>query len=74
MLFGEGGSRADRQASLRKRASLLDWVREDMQALQRELGPADRTRVTEYLESVREVPYLQAEGIDGRLLHIRPPA
>jgi hypothetical protein len=49
MLFGEGGSRAERQAALRKRASLLDWVREDMQALQRELGPADRTRVSEYL-------------------------
>ena len=47
MLFGEGGSRAERQAALRKRASLLDWVREDMQALQRELGPADRTRVSE---------------------------
>ncbi|MEM1295689.1 MAG: DUF1552 domain-containing protein, partial [Verrucomicrobiota bacterium] len=32
MLFGEGGNRAERQAALQKRASLLDWVREDMQA------------------------------------------
>lgn len=55
MLFGEGGSRKERQAALQKRASLLDWVRDDMQALQKELGPADRTRVSEYLESVREV-------------------
>ena len=55
MLFGEGGTKAERQRTLRKRASLLDWVREDMQALQRELGPADRNRVSEYLESIREV-------------------
>lgn len=55
MLFGEGGSRAERRAALRNRASLLDSVREEMQSLQRELGPADRTRVAEYLDSVREV-------------------
>ena len=55
MLFGEGGSRAERQAALQKRASLLDSVRQEMQSLQRELGPADRSRVAEYLESVREV-------------------
>ncbi|MEE2934727.1 MAG: DUF1552 domain-containing protein [Planctomycetota bacterium] len=55
MLFGEGGTRAQRQKALKKRASLLDWVREDMKALQRELGPADRNRITEYLDSVREV-------------------
>ncbi|MEM7014895.1 MAG: DUF1552 domain-containing protein [Verrucomicrobiota bacterium] len=55
MLFGEGGNRAERQAALKRRASLLDSVREEMQSLQRELGPADRTRVAEYLDSVREV-------------------
>ncbi|MBM82500.1 MAG: hypothetical protein CMJ78_18205 [Planctomycetaceae bacterium] len=55
MLFGEGGTRAQRQKALKKRASLLDSLREDMKALQLELGPADRNRVTEYLDSVREV-------------------
>ena len=55
MLFGEGGTRAQRQKVLKKRASLLDWVRDDMKALQRELGPADRNRIAEYLDSVREV-------------------
>ena len=54
-LFGEGGSAADRRAALRRRASLLDWVREDITRLQRELGPEDRTRVDTYLETVREV-------------------
>ena len=45
-LFGEGGSAADRQAALRKRASLLDWFNEDIARLQRKLGPADRARVS----------------------------
>jgi len=54
-LFGEGGSAADRQAALRRRASLLDSVRDDMTRLQRTLGAEDRTRVGQYLDSVREV-------------------
>ncbi len=54
-LFGEGGSAADRRIALRKRASLLDWVREDITRLQHELGPEDRTRVGQYLDTVREV-------------------
>jgi hypothetical protein len=54
-LFGEGGSAADRRAALKRRASLLDWVREDITRLQKELGPEDRTRVSQYLETVREV-------------------
>ena len=53
-LFGEGGNRADRRAALGKKASLLDWVREDLSRLQRKLGPGDRTRVSRYLDSVRE--------------------
>lgn len=54
-LFGEGGSRAERQAALRKRSSLLDFVKEDMASLRRELGGSDREKVDHYLESVREV-------------------
>src|SRR5216683_3202679 len=34
-LFGEGGSAADRRAALRRRASLLDWVSEDMARIQK---------------------------------------
>src|ERR671925_2075096 len=43
-LFGEGGNAAERQAALRRRASLLDRVRDDIARLQQQLGPADRTR------------------------------
>ena len=54
-LFGEGGSRADREAALSRRASLLDFVKEDIDRLGRTLGPADRAKVGEYLEAVRDV-------------------
>jgi Protein of unknown function (DUF1552) len=54
-LFGEGGSSAERRATLRRRASLLDSFNEDLARLERQLGPADRARVNHYLETVREV-------------------
>lgn len=54
-LFGEGGSAAERARTLKKRASLLDWVKKDISRLQRELGNEDRTKVNQYLDSVREV-------------------
>jgi hypothetical protein len=54
-LFGEGGSAADRRAALKKRASLLDSVTEEIARLQNQLGPADRARVAQYLDTVREV-------------------
>ena len=54
-LFGDGGTAADRRAALRRRASLLDWVRDDISRLQTTLGAEDRARVGEYLQTVREV-------------------
>jgi hypothetical protein len=54
-LFGEEGGVAERRAALRRRASLLDAVVEEFSRLQTTLGPADRDRVNQYLESVRDV-------------------
>ncbi len=54
-LFGEGGSIEDRRAALQERASLLDWVRDDITRLKSKLGKADRARVDGYLTSIREV-------------------
>ena len=77
-LFGEGGSAADRRASLRKRASLLDWIREDATRLQNTLGPEDRARVGQYLDTVREVErrIQQAEAgtLDDQLPDLDRPA
>ena len=54
-LFGEGGSPAERRAALKKRASLLDSVSKEIARLKNTLGPGDREKVSEYLDSVREV-------------------
>ncbi len=40
---------------MRKSASLLDWVKDDIARLQKELGPSDRGKVNQYLDTVREV-------------------
>ncbi|MDG1894468.1 MAG: DUF1552 domain-containing protein [Fuerstiella sp.] len=54
-LFGEGGSPAERRAALKKRASLLDSVSKEIARLKNTLGPGDREKISEYLDSVREV-------------------
>jgi hypothetical protein len=40
---------------LKRRASLLDFIKDDMTRLAKQLGPQDRDRVNHYLDSVREV-------------------
>ncbi len=54
-LFGEGGTEAQRTARLQDDRSILDAVREDMARLERTLGAGDRSRVTQYLDAVREI-------------------
>jgi hypothetical protein len=55
LLFGAGANNADRSARRRDNGSILDWVVGEMSSLKRELGPADRRRVDQYLENVREL-------------------
>ena len=65
-LFGEGGTAQERRAALRKRASLLDSISEEITRLQRDLGPADRAKLEEYLTAVREVERrIQTAESDG---------
>ncbi len=54
-LFGEGGTAAERRAEIRKDAGILDWVTDDLARLKNELGASDRHKVSDYLDSVREV-------------------
>ncbi len=54
-LFGDGATTAERRASLKKRASLLDSVMDEFAQLNKQLGPADRARVSQYLDAIREV-------------------
>jgi hypothetical protein len=53
-----GGDRAtpqERRARLEKNTSILDAVRQSANELKVKLGPSDRTRMTEYLDNVREI-------------------
>lgn len=57
-LFGRADSKADPPTSAlrrNRRGSILDYVREDTQRLQRKLGTADRRKVDEYLYAVRKI-------------------
>jgi hypothetical protein len=54
-LFGEGGNAAERRAALRDRGSLLDSFGADIARLKQRVGLPDRTRVDQYLDSVREI-------------------
>jgi hypothetical protein len=76
-LFGEGGSSAERRAALTRRASLLDWVREDIARLQKQLGASDRSKVSQYLDTVREVERriqkAEAQTLDSSLPDLERP-
>jgi hypothetical protein len=54
-LFGDGATAAERRATLKSRASLLDSVMDEFAQLNNQLGPADRARVSQYLDTIREV-------------------
>jgi len=54
-MFGQGDTNEERRAILKTTDSLLDYVRESTASLNRKLDAADRTRVTDYLDSVREI-------------------
>ena len=54
-LFGDGGTSEQRLARARENRSILDSVMADLNRLQNSLGPSDRTKVTDYVDSVREV-------------------
>jgi hypothetical protein len=54
-LFGDGGSAADRAARARDTGSILDSLTEEVTSLARVLGPGDTGKLSEYLDSVREI-------------------
>jgi len=54
-LFGDGGSAEQRLRRAKLSCSLLDSVLEEIGDLDRQLGPGDRTKLNEYLDSVREI-------------------
>jgi uncharacterized protein DUF1552 len=54
-LMGEGDTAAEREALLRKNASVLDMIAERTQALRGQLGAGDKAVLSDYLDTVREI-------------------
>lgn len=54
-LFGSARTPDQRTEELRRRASLLDSMTQEISRLQQQLGSSDRQKVDQYLTSIREV-------------------
>jgi len=54
-LFGDGGGAAQRAAVARSTGSILDSVTQEVGRLASTLGTGDRSKLTEYMDSVREL-------------------
>jgi hypothetical protein len=54
-LFGDGRNNAERNSRRDQSISILDSVKDEVAALNKKLPAADRTRLSEYLEDVREI-------------------
>ncbi len=54
-LFGDGGTAAQRAALARNTGSILDSVAQEVNRLAGTLGAGDRTKLSEYLDAVREI-------------------
>ena len=54
-LMGEGDTAAERDALLRKNASILDMINEQSKSLRGDLGPGDQRALSDYLDTVREL-------------------
>ena len=54
-LFGDGATAGDRLARKQEARSLLDSVMKDVASLNKQLPPSDRTRLSEYLDDIREI-------------------
>src|SRR5882762_5672306 len=55
LLFGDGSNPTERINRMQRQRSILDAVTDRVTRLEKKLGPADRNRMAEYLENVREI-------------------
>jgi hypothetical protein len=54
-LFGDGANTEERLQRIQEQSSILDAVMGQVRHLEGNLGPSDRNRVAEYLDTVREI-------------------
>ena len=55
LLFGAGGSAEERAARRKTHSSILDWVADEVSAMNANLGAVDQQRIDRYLTNVREI-------------------
>ena len=65
MLFGAGGTPADRARRRRTNSSILDWITDEIAYLKRDLGPNDTEKLDRYLDNVRELER-RIQGIEAQ--------
>ncbi len=69
MLFGAGGTPEQRAERLRKDRSILDWVMGEISLISRDLEPADRHRLDQYTQNIRElelrIKRTEAQNLSG---------
>jgi uncharacterized protein DUF1552 len=79
LLFGAGNNNSDRATRRKASQSILDWITGDLNALKKQLGPADRQRLEKYAQDIRELEQrIQAvearnSGGEARELPEAPP-
>ena len=72
-IFGDIGEDAQVAELRAQRKSVLDVVRQDISALNTRLGAADRARLEQHLDSVREVEKIIDVTVDGCQVPTAPP-
>lgn len=68
-LFGAGDTEQDRIQRRETNKSMLDWMVDEVERLNKSLGPADRVALDEYLQHIREVErriqLMEARNVNG---------
>ena len=72
-LFGQGDTSQERAAIGSEAGSLLDFVMEDANSLNKKLGASDKVMMGEYLQSVREVEMQMQKLAEQDLSHVAIP-
>lgn len=67
-LFGDGGTPEQRAARMKDTGSILDSITREVSSLSGSLGRGDRTKLTEYLDSVREIEQ-RIQVTEGQAVH-----
>ena len=76
-LFGDGATDAQRRERRAQSASILDSIRSQVSRLQRGISAADRARMDDYLQEVREIErrvHLMSEKLAGEVVVPDAPA